>query len=257
MRYLSVEEARAGDGPFLVLTQGVPGPWSMSAKAILDLKGIAYRAVAQKGGEDNADLVAWTGRRNAPLLLAGEQGGRAHWLEILDYAERAQPAPALLPDDPQARTEAIGLCDMICSEQGFAWCARLFMLEAMHDAFGDAALANPMMREYGYSKEALAPALQRVSRIMDLLAARLQTQAAAGSRFFVGDRFGAADLYWAYFSQLFDALPDEKCPTPLPLRKGWGRFGKRLAQSGYEADPILLAHRDQVFGTDLPLPIEF
>ncbi len=257
MRYLDVDEARATPGPHLVLTAGVPGPWSMSARSILELKNIAFSPVAQKGGEANEDLVAWTGRRNAPLLLVPGEAGRAHWLEILDWAERAAPEPALLPADPAERALAIGLCDAICSEHGFAWNARLFMLEAMHRAFGDDALASPMLREYGYDPDDLEAALVRVQAVMDLLAGRLRAQEAAGSRYFVGTRFGAADLYWAFFSQLYDALPDEKCPTPLPLRKGWGRFAKRLAATGYKVDPILIEHRDRVFGADLPLPVTF
>lgn len=257
MQYRSAAEARHMSGVRLALTAGVPGPWSMSAKAILKLKGIAFVPVEQVGGGANEDLVAWTGHRNAPVLV--DEGGecRTGWLEILKWAERVAPTPALLPRDAARHEAAVGLADLICGEDGYAWSARLFMLDAMVRARGDEALANPMVRDYGYDPTVLPAALERVSGILDHLSGRLNAQQQAGSPYFVGSGLTAVDVYWAYFSQLLDALPDEISPTPLPLRKGWGAFGKALARGGYEADPILIRHRDLMFERHLPTPLEF
>ena len=72
----------------LVLTEGVPGPWGESAKALFDLKGVPYHPVAQKGGAANEELVTWTGHRNAPIAILDDEPPRASWLEILFLAER-------------------------------------------------------------------------------------------------------------------------------------------------------------------------
>ncbi len=53
MEYLSIEEAKGMTGLRLVLTKGVPGPWSEAAKAVLNLRGVHFIAVEQKGGGRN------------------------------------------------------------------------------------------------------------------------------------------------------------------------------------------------------------
>jgi hypothetical protein len=65
MEYLSVAQARSSGGLRLVLTVAVPGPWSESAKQILDYKQISYAPVAQYLNQENTDLLAWVGVRNA------------------------------------------------------------------------------------------------------------------------------------------------------------------------------------------------
>ena len=94
--YASVEEAKAAHGMRLVLTRGVPGPWSESAKSILWAKKIPYLPVAQEGGGANLELLAWTGRENAPVTIYEGEPPRAGWAEILWQAERIAPDPALL-----------------------------------------------------------------------------------------------------------------------------------------------------------------
>ena len=69
MHYLSVEAAQQQSGLRLVLTRGVPGPWSEAAKAVFNLRQVPYQAVEQQGGRSNPELVAWTGHRNAPIAL--------------------------------------------------------------------------------------------------------------------------------------------------------------------------------------------
>ena len=97
MEYRSVSEARDMPGLRLVLTAGVPGPWGEAAKSILHVKKIPYTAVAQLGGMENEDLVAWTGRANAPVAVYGSEAPRDGWAEILLLAERLAPEPRLVP----------------------------------------------------------------------------------------------------------------------------------------------------------------
>ena len=84
MEYVTVEEARALPGLRLVLTRGVPGPWSEAAKALFRLRNVAYVPVQQLAGDANSDLVEWTRHRNAPIALYENEAPRVRWLELLD-----------------------------------------------------------------------------------------------------------------------------------------------------------------------------
>ena len=98
--YISVDEARKMSGLRLVLSPGVPGPWSEAAKGIFHVKGIAYVRVRQDGGQPNDTLREWTGYDNAPLAIYEDEPARGGWAEIVLLAERLAPTPRLLPADP-------------------------------------------------------------------------------------------------------------------------------------------------------------
>ena len=68
MEYIAVAEAREMSGLRLVLGVGTPGPWSISARALFDIRKVPFVPVRQELGGANEELVAWTGRRNAPVL---------------------------------------------------------------------------------------------------------------------------------------------------------------------------------------------
>ena len=69
MRFVNLEEARAARGLRLVVTSGVPSPWSETAKGCFDVKGIDY--VAVRLTPRDADIRAWTNRHNAPVASPG------------------------------------------------------------------------------------------------------------------------------------------------------------------------------------------
>ena len=50
MDYIEIDDAIGRGGLRLVLTAGVPGPWSESAKGILKVKKIPYAPVRQNAG---------------------------------------------------------------------------------------------------------------------------------------------------------------------------------------------------------------
>lgn len=254
MEYLSVEDARGLDGLRLVLTQGVPGPWGESAKALFDLKGVSYHPVAQMGGAANEELVAWTGHRNAPIAVFNDEPPRASWLEILFLAERLGESPRLLPDDIDQRMLVIGLSSEICSPGGFAWQSRMFLLKGMAKAAGDQPENFPMLKDYSYSEQAADQAVANVKPILRRLARQLDEQAAAGSDYLVGSELTAADIYWAFFSQLLVPLPEAICPMPGFLRKSYGMLA---AQLGEPAPASLLEHRDRILERHIALPLTF
>lgn len=255
--YRSVEEARARRGLRLVLTAGVPGPWGESAKAVFHVKGIPYTAVAQQGGGSNKELVAWTGRANAPVAILDDEAPRDGWAEILLLAERLAPEPRLIPADPAERALMFGLCFEICGEQGLGWSRRLMLTDALL-AEGS---PEPMRRvgevlgsRYGYSKAAAAKAPARVAEILGLLSSQLRRQKEAGRDFLVGASLSAADLYWSAFAGLLAPMPAELCPLPEMLR-GWYTNSDPLIAAAL--DPLLLEHRDRIYRNYLPLPMSF
>ena len=70
MEYLTVAEARQRSGLRLALSVGGPFAYGQAVKSILEIKGIPYLAVAQRPGQNNDALFAWTGFRNAPVAKA-------------------------------------------------------------------------------------------------------------------------------------------------------------------------------------------
>jgi hypothetical protein len=130
MEYLTVEEARERSGLRLVLTRGVPGPWSEAAKALFTLRNVDYAPVQQIAGGDNPELVEWTRHRNAPIALYENEAPRVRWLELLDLAERLGSGPSLIPENRDDRMLMLGLINEIAGERGMSWNARLLMFHA-------------------------------------------------------------------------------------------------------------------------------
>ena len=253
MEYLSVTEAKHTNGLRLALSQGVPGPWGESAKAVFRLRQVPFTAVSQLGGSDNPELVEWTGHRNAPIAMYNNEAPRVRWLEIVELAERLGSGPSLLPATIDERVRMVGLTNEIAGESGLAWFGRVLMLQRGHQAQGDKVLNTPMYLEYGYSEANAAIAAERIKAILAALNEQVLAQRGLGSPYFVGNQLSALDVYWAYFSQLVDTYPAEKNPLPDFLRATWAV----VKQTCGEAPPALLKQRDYVFEHHLELPMSF
>jgi glutathione S-transferase len=252
--YCNIAEAKTKTGLRLVLTRDVPGPWSESAKAIFRLRNVDYTAVEQHGGRDNAELVAWTGHRNAPIALYNDEPPRVRWQELLDLAERLGSGPSLYPADIQNRIDMVGLSSEICNEGGFAWHARMLMLNMTYQAHGDVVFEkNPMFREYGFSEQAVKDAVARVEQILDYMTTLIKSQQQKDSIYLIGDTLTAADVHWASFSNMLEALPPEQNPMPNSLRKGWSALAAGISRY----DPVLIEQRNSIFEKHLWLPLEF
>jgi len=252
--YLSVDAARKKSGLRLALTAGVPAPYSMSARAVLDLRGVPYTPVEQVGGGPNEELVAWTGHRNAPVAMYEQEGPRTGWLDILNLAERLGTGPSLLPDALADRITMIGLTQEMIGENGMLWNMRLIMLGlAGPERAAQEAERNPMYADYGYSESAREAAPAKVTSVLDALDKQLRRQQDAGRAYLFGDRLSAADVYWAYFSQVFQTLPEAQCAMPSFLRKSYDLSSETIGG----CSKALIAHRDAIFERHLPLPMTF
>src|SRR5690348_14446887 len=68
-QYVEVEQAVEMSGLRVVLSPGVPGPWSEAAKGILFVKKIPYIKVRQELGGENLPLLRWSSQTTAPVFV--------------------------------------------------------------------------------------------------------------------------------------------------------------------------------------------
>ena len=254
MHYFDPNEARNMPGLRLVLTTGVPGPWSEAAKGIFAMKDIGYTPVAQRAGQPNEDLVAWTGHRNAPTAVLEDEPPRSRWYEILALAEWLNPDPPLTPGGEDQRLEMVGICHELAAEDGFGWNRRLAMISkgvTRTDATEAQRAASRSFGElYGYRDDISQRCMERQVQILNMLVDRLRD-----GRYLVGDTLTAADIYAACFAALLSPLPDEVCPMPAGLRASYGNVDPTVIDN---VDiPRLLAHRDFIYEAHLGLPLDF
>lgn len=258
MEYLSIADGRQSRGLRLVLSAGVPGPWGEAAKAVLKARNVQYLPIAQLMMEENDDLRAWTGLRNAPISVLDDEPPVSGWLDLTILAERLGSGPSLLPASSADRARAIGLSSEICAPNGFGWYRRLLMFEAR---FGPGTLppGTPahlvdLCRDYGFTAAACAAAPQRIADILDELAAQLRRQHAAGSKYLVGDRLSLCDLHWACFSMMVAPLDEADAPMPEMVRQLYTDLPAVVAAA---LDPALIAHRDRIYERHIGLPLDY
>lgn len=265
MQYVEAAEAREMDGLRLVLTVGVPGPWGQAAMFAFDFKQIPFTPVAQYAGEDNEDLVVWTGIRNAPIAVYNDEAPRSNALDIVALAERIAPEPRLIPDDAAERQRCFGIGWDICGEGGFGWTRRITMaqplppeLQALADTPDDGVppLTNRvnMAKAYRPSEAEVLAAEKRLCSMLDRFAAILSEQAKQGSAYFVGAEPTLCDLQWTAFTALLEPLPHDVNPMPNWLRARYSHLSDRVAAHKHT---ILLEHRDNMFERHLKLPLRF
>ena len=255
--YIEVEQAIGMSGLRVVLSPGVPGPWSEAAKGILHVKKMPYTKVRQEVGRENLPLLKWTAQTTAPAFVYYNERPRSIWNDQLFLAERLAPEPALIPAAIDERVLMFGLSNELCGENGFGWARRLMLL---HLTLGDpkapeaakkgmAFIAN----KYGYAANLAEAAPARIAQILTAMAGQLESQRAKGSRFLVGDRLSALDIYWAAFAALLQPLPDELCPMPHGFRRLYTCTDPVVMQA---TTPQLIAHRDFIYHEYLELPVD-
>ena len=253
MDYVSVSEARKMGGVRLALSAGTPGPWSISARAVFDIRKVPYVPVLQVIMDANDELVEWTGRRNAPVAVYNDEPAEDGWLEITNMAERLGSGPSLFPGDPVDRALAVGLSAELCGHGGFGWSRRLTMTSSGPAMPADQEAGRQgMMAQYGARPGADQGAQDRCISILKGFAAQLHRQHEAGREFLVGDRLSLCDIHWACFSQLVGALGPEDFTMPDQMRAIYSSVSDRL---GAALDPILMAHRDRIFREHIGLPM--
>jgi glutathione S-transferase len=255
--YLSVEQARPLSGLRIVLSPGVPGPWSEAIKGILHVKKIPYVRVRQEVGGENRALKEWTAQATAPVAAWNDEPPRSTWIEQLFLAERLQPSPSLIPTNIEERVLMFGYCNELCGEHGFGWSKRLLLIHpTLTNPNADErsrAFSTHMANKYGYTPAEAEAAPARCAEILRFLGARLEQQRDRGSKFFIGNQLSALDIYWAAFAALIQPLPHELCPMPQSFRTLYTNTDPVVQAA---VNPLLLAHRDFIYRAYLELPID-
>jgi glutathione S-transferase len=251
-QYVGVEEAIKRPGLRMVVVGNVPSPWGEAAKGILHIKGIEW--VAVRLTYDDEALKEWAGQRSGPVAVYNNERPRSGWAEILLLAERLAPTPSLLPANPAERALVFGLAREICGEGGLGWSRRLQLVHTglQHAGGFPEPVCKYLSRKYGYSPAAGAAASARVADLLRMLVARLQAQAQAGSRYYVGDALTAVDVYSATFMAMFAPLPLEQCKMEASSGAAFERRDREIEAA---LDPILFAHRDMMYTQRLELPL--
>ncbi|MDO8432742.1 MAG: hypothetical protein Q7S58_10090 [Candidatus Binatus sp.] len=255
--YVEVEEAIAMRGLRVVLSPGVPGPWSEAAKGILYVKKIPYVRVRQELAGDNLALLKWTAQTTAPAFVFEDERPRSLWIDQLYLCERLAPNPPLIPDPIDDRVLMFGLSNELCGENGFGWQRRLMLIHAtLTSPKAPEQARKPsefLGQKYGYDAILAEAAPRRVAAIVERLSAQLKNQQSRGSRFLVGDALSALDIYWAAFAALIDPLPDEVCKMAPGFRRGYHCTDPVVRAA---LAPELLAHRDFIYQNYLELPLD-
>jgi glutathione S-transferase len=149
-----------------------------------------------------------------------------------------------------------GLSKELCGENGFGWSRRMMLMHAsITNAASEAAksAATIFGNKHGYAPQAAAAAPARVAEILKVLGEQLEAQRRRGSRFFIGDRLSALDIYWAAFAALIQPLSDDLCPTDPEWRRRAANIDPVVQAA---VTPALMEHRDFIYRESLELPVD-
>jgi len=251
MRFVPLEEARSARGLRLVVTAGVPSPWSETAKSCFDVKGIDYLAVRLTPRD--ADTRAWTNRHNAPVAMYDDEPPRSGWAEIIALAERLGGGDPLVPTPQDDRTMMWGIAHEILGEGGLVWSLRL---EAIHQGLtSDGARGFPeraaryLGARYGYHPSRIDGARERILSTLPMLVRRLE----GGRRYVVGGALSAADICVAAAMGVLAPLPHADCPMLPDFRRTYETWAPEISAA---VAPSLIAHRDFIYRQHLVLPVQ-
>ncbi len=251
--WVEVHEARKLGGLRLVVSKGIPNPWSEGAKALFDVKKVPWTPVPQRVMGANTELGEWTGQTSAPVAIYDDEPPRTTWSAILHLAERLAPEPALIPADPEERARMFGYLHELCGELGFGWCRRLHFTHAvLQDGSPLGVVGEYVGGRYGYGLQPPEVIEARLFDLLHLFGKALRRQYDAGRPFFIGDRLSALDLYWSTFAALIQPLPADVCPMYEESRQFYSTNNAPLLA---RMDALLLQHRDRIYREHLPMPL--
>jgi glutathione S-transferase len=254
LEFVDVETARKASGVRLVVSGLVPSPWSEAAKGLFAVAGVPVIAVRRM--REGADITAWTGVDNVPVVVHGAEPVRTHWAAITTLANRLASG-ALIPVEVAERAETMGVLHEVAGEEGLGWNARLAMIDATITSRGARGFPLPvgerLAERYGYTQDVARSSRERAKRQLEMLGARLRRQRDLGHDYFGGSRPTALDVYVATFLTPLCDIPPEDCPALVPLLRQ--AFGCAHEALGAFVPDLLVAHRKAMFARHLTWPI--
>ena len=122
-------------------------------------------------------------------MFHDEERPRNVWVEQLALAEKIGSSDSinLIPDNFQDRSDMFGLCAIVLGEDGLVWNMRILS-------------DGPLARKYGYSDEASFKAPSKMAEIVKVIDRQLEKQQEKGSKYLIGDKISAIDIYWSTIS---------------------------------------------------------
>jgi glutathione S-transferase len=252
---IDIDQARRANGLRIVTLARVPSPWGEALKGILHIKQLPHARVSHVFGTPTKSLQEWSGQEIFPVMAWNDERPLSTWIEQLYLAERLAPTPRLIPENFDDRVLMFGYCNELCGENGLGWTERLRGVhEALTKPGGDPAGVSAYLgKKYGYTPEIGERAAGGVISVLNKLTARLESQRARGSRFFVGDTLSALDVYWAAFTNMMKPLAPELIPMPRRVREMFTITEPSIVAA---MRPILFEHRDFIFKNYLELPVD-
>lgn len=231
LEFVDVATARSASGVRIVVSGLVPSPWSEAAKGLFRIAKVPVLAVRRM--RDAADITAWTGIDNVPVVFHDAEPARTHWAAITTLAARLAGPEVIIPDDVGARVETMGLLHEIAGEDGIGWNARLAMIDATITSGGKRGFPLPvgqyLAKRYGYTPGNAARSRTRIVRQLHAVRDRLFAQRALGHDYLGGPQISALDVYLATFLTPLSEIPHDDCPQLEPvLRYAFGSAHEEL-----------------------------
>jgi hypothetical protein len=254
IEYVDVPTERNARGIRIVVSGLVPSPWSEAAKGLFRIANVP--ALAVRRGRETAEINAWTGVDNVPVVFHGAEPVRTCWAAIIALAARLAGPDVVIPQELAARVDAMGLLNEIAGEDGIGWNSRLAMIDASISSEGKRGFPLPigqyLARRYGYTPDAIPRARARLEHQLHALHDRLRAQQALGHAYLGGAQVSALDVYVATFLTPLSDIKPEDCPLDPALRQA---FGCAHETFGALVPSELWVHRTMMFRRHLPWPI--
>src|SRR5580692_6416306 len=156
LEYVDLAAAKQVAGTRIVVAGVVPSPWSEATKGMFRIAKLP--AVIVRSTPGDRDPATWTGVNNVPVVLHDKEPARTNAAAIVGLVARLAPDSGLVPHDPAARADVMGLVELLAGEDGLGWNGRLAMIHAGVTTNGARGFGQPvagyLAKRYGYAAEA-------------------------------------------------------------------------------------------------------
>ena len=252
--FISLEEAaKMKEGTRITFVPGLQAIYAEALKNICFVKNIKIIRVLhpfmgkdKKTGKDRqTDLYSLTSQTSLPTMLHNEERPRNVWIEQLALAEEIGSSNSvnLIPDNFQERVDMFGLCAVILGEDGLVWNMRILS-------------DSPLARKYGYSDDASYKAPSKMAEIIKLIDLQLKKQEEKGSKYLVGNKISAVDIYWSTISMTIlpaslEIMPKTKQNEGMLL---FFEANSKIPEIREVLTDRILSHRDYILKTYCETP---
>ena len=252
--FISLEEAaKMKKGTRITFIPGIQAIYAEALKNICFVKKIKitrvlhpFMGVDKKTGRDRqARLYELTSQTSLPTMFHDEERPRNVWIEQLALAEEIGSSDSinLIPDNFQERVDMFGLCAIVLGEDGLVWNMRILS-------------DGPLARKYGYSDDASSKSPSKMAEIIKLIDLQLKKQEEKGSKYLVGNKISAVDIYWSTISMTILPASLEIMPK-TKQNEGMLFFfeaNSKIPEIKEVLSDRILSHRDYILKTYCETP---